>query len=82
MNEKKSLKFEEELRDKVFQAKKECNYNPTYFLKMLNEKGGVQTAKDLIEKSLRTGKTSDGYTTLFISGRFSPIILIHSFCVF
>ena len=37
------LKFEEEIRDKMFLAKKECNYNPTRFHQMINNHGGVET---------------------------------------
>lgn len=62
-------KFEEELKDKAFLAKKQCKYNPTYFIRMLAENGGVRTAKILIEKAMRTGNPSDGYTTLFLEGR-------------
>lgn len=67
--EKLALKFEEELKEKSFLAKKECRYNPGYFNKMIAENGGVKTAKILIEKGIRTGNPSDGYTTLYIEGR-------------
>ncbi len=36
---------------------------------MLAENGGVKTAKVLIEKAMRTGKPSEGYTTLFLECR-------------
>ena len=58
------LKFEEEIRDKMFLAKKECNYNPTRFHQMINNHGGVGTAKRLIAQAQKTGNTSDGFTTL------------------
>ena len=45
------LKFEEEIRDKMFLAKKECNYNPTRFHQMINNHGGVETAKRLIAQA-------------------------------
>ena len=32
--------FEEELREKMIQAKKECKYNPTRFNQMLAQYGG------------------------------------------
>ena len=67
--EKLKLKFESELKDKMFLAKKECRYNPTYFNQMLAEIGGVATAKRLIGKAIATGKTSDGFTTLLLNGR-------------
>ena len=53
------LKFEEEIRDKMFLAKKECNYNPTRFHQMINNHGGVEI----------TGNTSDGFTTLYLCDR-------------
>ena len=67
--DKLSLQFENELRNKMFRAKKECRYNPTYFNQMLAEIGGVATAKRLIEKALTTGNPSDGFTTLLLNGR-------------
>ncbi len=39
------LKFEEEIRDKMFLAKKECNYNPTRFHQMINNHGGCWNGK-------------------------------------
>ncbi len=35
----------------IGEATKKYNYNPTYFLRMLNEHGGVETAKRLLQKS-------------------------------
>lgn len=67
--DKLALKFEQELRDKMFLSKKECKYNPTYFIQMLNECGGVATAKTLISKALQTGNPSDGFTRLYLEGR-------------
>lgn len=67
--DKLALKFEEELRDKMFIAKKECRYNATYFIQMMNETGGVNTAKALIAKAIQTGQLSDGFTRLFMEGR-------------
>ena len=49
--EKLSHQFEEELKDKMMRAKKECKYNPTRFNQMLARYGGVATAKQLIENS-------------------------------
>lgn len=45
-------KFEEELKTKMFLAKKECKYNPTRFNQMLARHGGVDTAKRLSQKRL------------------------------
>lgn len=61
--------FEEELRNHILQAKAECNYNPTVFSHMLNQYGGVDTAKRLIATSKRTGHLSDGYAKLCLLGR-------------
>lgn len=36
---------------------------------MIAENGGLKTAKILIEKAMRTGNPSDGYTTLLILGK-------------
>lgn len=54
-------------------AKKECNYNATRFLQMLNTKGGIQTAKELISKPGGT----DGFTALYLHGRLDLSIEAH-----
>lgn len=46
-------------------AKSEAGYNATIFLGMLNNRGGLSTAKYLIN----TPKPSDGYTHLYERGR-------------
>lgn len=46
-------------------AKDECNYNASYFLRMLEEMGGVATAKSLLTKTT----LSSGYTELWLRGR-------------
>lgn len=68
-NKTLSHQFEEELKDKMARAKKECKYNPTRFNQMLARHGGVATAKQLIDNGIRTGHASDGYTTLLLCGR-------------
>lgn len=67
--EKLELQFEEELRNKMFLAKKECNYNPTRFNQMLDLYGGVETAKRLVQDSMQNNKVSDGFTRLFMEKR-------------
>ena len=57
-------KFEEEVKDKMIRAKKECKYNPTRFNQMLARYGGVETARILISRARQTGNMSDGFTTL------------------
>lgn len=47
--------FEEELKEKMFRAKKECKYNPTRFNQMLARYGGVETAKRLMDTAIQTG---------------------------
>ena len=46
-------------------AKHEANYNATRYLQMLEENGGVATARILINAP----KVSDGYTALWERGR-------------
>jgi hypothetical protein len=46
-------------------AKSEAGYNATIFLNMVSERGGLNTAKYLINSP----KESDGYTALFLRGR-------------
>lgn len=71
--------FEEELKDKMLRAKKECKYNPTRFNQMLARYGGVETAKRLIDVAIQTGNASDGFTTLLICGRLD-LTIEHSVC--
>ena len=53
--------FYEDMRNTYTTSKNELGYNPTRFLQMLSEYGGVQTAKRLIGKE----GGSDGFTTLW-----------------
>lgn len=46
-------------------AKKNCNYNATRFLAVVNEKGGYRTAQTL----LGTDKVSEGLTAIWECGR-------------
>lgn len=62
-------KFEEEVKDKMIRAKKECKYNPTRFNQMLARYGGVETARILISRARQTGNMSDGFTTLYMCNR-------------
>ena len=71
--------FENELKDKMLRAKKECKYNPTRFNQMLAQYGGVETAKRLIANGIATGTTSDGYTTLYLCERLD-LTMEHSVC--
>lgn len=46
-------------------AKEEAKYNATIFLQMLTDKGGLRTAKTLINAVM----PSDGYTALYLRER-------------
>lgn len=39
------------------------------FHQMINNHGGVETAKRLIAQAQKTGNTSDGFTTLYLCDR-------------
>ena len=67
--ERLKRKFEEEIKDKMYRAKKECKYNPSRFNQMLSNYGALETAKKLIATGQQTGKTSDGFATLYLCGR-------------
>ena len=54
-------KFDAALHDVYKKAKYEAHYNATIFLKMLYERGGLGTARYLINAD----KPSDGYTALY-----------------
>lgn len=47
-------------------SKKEIHYNATYFLRMLDDHGGVETAHRLLEPH---SAVSDGFTTLVLEKR-------------
>ena len=69
MDKELALKFEKEMRKicadaKEASKKKGYNYNPIRFLQMLDQFGGVETAKRLIKKSKDSGRISDGFTRL------------------
>ena len=54
-------------------AKRELNYNATYFLGMVSDHGGVEAAHHL----LATDKPSDGFTTLWSAGRLDLSVEAH-----
>lgn len=57
--------FHIEMLQIYHQAKKHCNYNATRFYQMVNEKGGLATAKAL----LASQEIQSGLTTLWECGR-------------
>ena len=56
--------FDEAMHDIYVTAVREAKYTPHEFHRMLMERGGVATARDLINRA----KPSDGYTNLYIRG--------------
>lgn len=56
--------FDTAMFDIYRRAKAEAGYNANLFLQMLNDRGGLPTAKTLINAA----KPSDGYTALFERG--------------
>jgi hypothetical protein len=63
--DRQRTKFHEAMAQIYIRAKKEAHYNATYFLGMLAELGGYETALRLI----RAPQPSDGYTALYERGR-------------
>ena len=53
--------FQQALLDAYNTAKDEYKYNATYFLRMIYEHGGVETAKILINKK----ESTDGFTKMW-----------------
>ena len=72
-------RFEDELINKMYRAKKECKYNPTRFNQMLARYGGIETARRLIQNGIATGQTSDGFATLYMCNRLD-LTMEHSVC--
>jgi len=68
------LKFHEEMKNIYFSAKKELGYNASRFWQLVCEKGGVKAAKSLIAKE----GGSDGFTTLWESGRLDLSVEAHA----
>jgi len=57
----------------IYLAAKKLKYNPTYFWRMVCEKGGCQAAKQLIH----TDTPSEGFTTLWELGRLDLSVEAH-----
>lgn len=58
-------KFETAMFEIYARAKAEARYNATVFLRMLSDRGGLDTAKFLVNSP----KESDGYTALYLRTR-------------
>ncbi len=57
--------FERAMRDVYERAKSEAGYPASYYLRMLSELGGLETARNLLHKS----SASEGFTHLWERGR-------------
>lgn len=57
-------KFENELFNNIDVAKKKYKYVPTYFIQMLQQFGGVDAAKRLIQKGISNNSPSEGFVRL------------------
>lgn len=62
--------FDDLMLDTYKIAKEQCDYNATYFLQMLYDRGGVATARYLIA----TDTPSEGFTRLWECGRLDLTI--------
>jgi hypothetical protein len=58
-------RFDEEMLRIYQRAQAEAHYNANLFLRMLQEHGGLETARILLHKE----KVSVGYTALYLLGR-------------
>ena len=65
MSMTEEAEFDKAMLDVYWRAKNEAGYNATRYLKMLQEHGGINTAKIL----LHANHVSDGYTALWERGR-------------
>ena len=68
--------LESQLEVELLEACKKCkefNYNPTYFLKMLYERGAVESAKQLINSPA----PAEGFTRLWEEGHLSLSVEAH-----
>ena len=55
------------------QAKRECNHNATYFIRMVSEHGGLETAHRL----LASNEPQYGFTALWECGRLDLSVEAH-----
>jgi hypothetical protein len=68
-----SKQFDRAMFEIYRRAKVEAGYTATIFLGMLNDRGGLATAKYLINSD----KPSDGYTALYERGRLDLTLEAH-----
>jgi hypothetical protein len=66
----RNKEFNRRMRQIYDRAKSEAGYNATYFLRMLSEHGGVETARRLVG----SGQASEGFTQLYLKRRLDLTI--------
>ena len=65
--------FHQAMIDIYLAAKRECNYNATYFIQMVDRLGGVETARRL----LASNAPQAGFTVLWECGRLDLSVEAH-----
>lgn len=65
--------FHQAMLDIYQRAKRDINYTPTYFMQMVSEFGGLETARRLLQKP----DLSDGFTTLWVNQRLDLTVEAH-----
>jgi hypothetical protein len=74
----RNKELEERFRDSMLsiyvRAKKEAGYNATRFLQMLEDRGPLETARLLINRTT----PSDGFTALWEAGRLDLTVEAHA----
>lgn len=66
-------KFEKDMINIYWEAKRELNYTAARFMQLVLEKGGLRAAKQLITKD----KGTSGFTTLYDMGRLDLSVEAH-----
>lgn len=64
MNKLLVQKFEDELLYNIEEAKRKHKYVPTYLIQMIQQFGGVDAAKRLIQKEMSSNSPSEGFVRL------------------
>lgn len=67
------VEFNNAMQEIYRRAKTEAGYNATVFLRMLQDRGALETARYLIH----TAKPSDGFTALWQKGRLDLTVEAH-----
>lgn len=67
-------KFHKAMLDIYVRVKKEIKYNPSRFIQLVNDRGGLATAKQLI----RVDGGTSGFTTLWENNRLDLSVEAHA----